>query len=107
MELIKFGANNFKQKDKARLVALRERHPEFYPIFQRRHAHLGPPEHELEDDAAAVDHGQVDLTLVEREYRDGILTLRELADKHGYKSDNSIRRLAAKHGWVRESQRHG
>ena len=48
-------------------------------------------------DKASPDWGRIEL-----DYRAGIKSLRQIASEHGFKSDNSIRKRAAKFGWQRD-----
>lgn len=43
-----------------------------------------------------------DWNQIELDYRAGIKSLRQIASEHGIKSDNSIRKRAAKFGWQRD-----
>lgn len=43
-----------------------------------------------------------DWNKIELDYRAGIKSLRQIASEHGIKSDNSIRKRAAKFGWQRD-----
>lgn len=43
-----------------------------------------------------------DWNKIELDYRAGIKSLRQIASEHGIKSDNSIRKRAAKYGWQRD-----
>lgn len=43
-----------------------------------------------------------DWNKIELDYRAGIKSLRQIAGEHGIKSDNSIRKRAAKYGWQRD-----
>lgn len=44
----------------------------------------------------------IDWEKIELDYRAGIKSLRQIASEHGIKSDNSIRKRAAKFGWQRD-----
>lgn len=52
-------------------------------------------------EGVAADEGKPDWEAIERDYRAGILSIRELASQHGV-SDTAIRKHAKKHGWTRD-----
>ena len=48
------------------------------------------------------DNGKYDWELIEKEYRVGQLSLRQIADKHGLKSHGAITNRAKRYGWTRD-----